>query len=410
LKEYIEAKQETNSEAYKEPPAQSHSQVKELKRVETSSPHGELKTPILSSLDSRIKKTIFFEAFKDEAGIFPTTASLIPTSIDKLPALGPTRQKSDIVDTTTHKKSLTGSVVHDFSRRRSYQPGIKGIDKEEDEVLHDKEMAVKQGKIMDKFKSIEVIYQEGNSAHSNSYQNYPFQKRPADLQDIKVDIEFDPNLSYQTPHRPQRQDLQSPDFPNYQSGNRHGGVDPKTGDQSLAEPSSPQAQTPNTKEVNANKNVINVIPETPKSKKLDIHIVSAPLRPKMLDTALDNPDRGSTIVNMSDFKSNANLIESIIVSRAAEQQRHHQHQKSEDLLEIPENPMKSVTPTRFAIGGKKDGLNSIQLHQLQDQLDTLAAETLKIIDEIRNKKRNTLTTTNDLQYFFKGKNFTHLLP
>lgn len=66
MKEYIESKQETNSEAYKDP--QSHSQVKELKRVETSSPHGELKTPILSSLDSRIKKTIFFEAFKDEAG------------------------------------------------------------------------------------------------------------------------------------------------------------------------------------------------------------------------------------------------------------------------------------------------------------------------------------------------------
>jgi len=378
LKEYIESKQETNSEAYKDP--QSHSQVKELKRVETSSPHGELKTPILSSLDSRIKKTIFFEAFKDEA--------------EKVPQLGPIRQKSDIVDTAPHQKSLTGSVVYDFSRRRSYQP--KGIDKE-DEVLHDKEMAVKQNKIMDKFKSIEVIYQEGNSAHSNSYNNYPIHKRdykPVDFQDIKVDIEFDPNLSYQTPNRPQRQELESPDFnPNYKSQTRHGGVDPKTGDQSLAEPSSPQAS--NTKQVN-NNNIITVIPETPRTKKLDIHIVSAPLRPKMLDTALDNPDRGSTIVNMSDLKSNANLIESIIVSRTAEQQR-HQHQKSEDLLEIPENPMRSVTPTRFAIGGKKDGLNSIQLQQLQDQLDTLAAETLKIIDEIRNKKRNTITTTNDLQ-------------
>jgi len=378
LKEYIDGKQEVNSEIYhKEVPPPSYSQVKELKRIETSSPHGELKTPIVSSLDSRIKKTIFFEAFKDD--------------LDKLPALGPMRQKSEIVDSAAHKSSLTGSLVHDFARRRSYQPDYKGIDRENDEVIHTYSTAAKQGKIMDKFKSIEVIYQEGNS-HSFSYHNPMYRgesRHPTDLKDVKVDIEFDPNLSYATPSK--RADLQSPDFP---GGKNRVGFPPKTGDQSLDEPSSPQTvQTVGTQkkpEVFFSQ-LVPIIDESPRTKKLDLHFKSAPLKPKLLDTANDNPDRGSTVANMSDLRSNANLIESILVTKVPDQQKIIH--KNEEFLEIPENTLRPITPARFAIGGKSS-MSNLQIHQLQEQLDTLAAETLKIIDEIRNKKRNTLTITN----------------
>lgn len=41
-----------------------------LQRPEHTSPISELKTPIVSSLDSKIRRTIFFEAFKNEQGKF----------------------------------------------------------------------------------------------------------------------------------------------------------------------------------------------------------------------------------------------------------------------------------------------------------------------------------------------------
>ena len=68
LKEYIGSGKLENSEAKKD--SQRESKVKELPKPGLVSPQGELKTPVVSSLDSRIKKTIFFEPFKEELGIY----------------------------------------------------------------------------------------------------------------------------------------------------------------------------------------------------------------------------------------------------------------------------------------------------------------------------------------------------
>lgn len=237
----------------------------------------------------------------------------------------------------------------------------------------------KNGKIFAKFKSVEVIYQEGNSVQSNSYNPSFFKKEkeghqqsqaqtPVPDKKLGDDDEFSNGLS---PGDLDSKDKNNSYLRDHKAGERK--------DRSLNE------EPFSTRSLFQKKDTDNLSVMTPKSRKLDLHFQSTPIRPKILDTRYDNPDHLSSVVDTKDPKRTLNLSESIIIRKP-----NNEFLDDKNILEIPE--------PQYSMGLNKANTSPVKLQQLSEQIETLASETMKIIDEIRNKKRNTINTFNDIQY------------
>jgi len=369
LKEQIGQGKFENNEAPRD--SQKESKVKEGHRHGLISPHGELKTPVVSSLDTRIKKTIFFEPFREE--------------LEKHPSLALLRQHSEIVNNESHRNDLTRTWTGEYTRRKSDQNYVKNSRDIKTEMTNEDE---RNGKGFSKYKSIDVIYQEGNSMNSGSYHrehNPSFFKKEKEahhksqvqtpVPDKKIGEidDFSNGLSPGDEDVRERIEQEKQKNNSYFKDHRS---EEKKGDRSLAEEplSTRTIQKKDTDILSAT---------TPKSRKLDLHFQSTPIRPKILDTRFDNPDYASSVNGINDFKRNLNLAESVLVRKEKD------INDDRNVLVIPES--------QYQIGVQRAQTNPVQLQQLTEQIDTLASETLKIIDELRNKKRNTIHTVSDIQ-------------
>jgi len=299
--------------------------------------------------------------------------------------MGIIRQQSDNIGETTYRNNdLSKSWTGEFSRRKSEQHPSHFKNRElKTEPVNDED---RNGRVFSKFKSVDVIYQEGNSAQSNSYHpegNPSFFKREKES--------FHHRSQAQTPIPDKKRgddDLFSIDNSPDANDNKEKEeiklrnnsflkdhqTEEKRGDKSLNE------EPFTTRSIMQKRDTDNISLATPKSRKLDIHFQSTPIRPKILDTRYDNPDYGSIVNGEGDPRRNLNLTESIIITRPV---------TDKNALEIPD--------THYPTGLQKSNTSPVKIQQLTEQIGNLASETLKIIDEIKNKKRNTMNTINEIQ-------------
>jgi len=115
---------------------------------------------------------------------------------------------------------------------------------------------------------------------------------------------------------------------------------------------------------------------TPNTKKLMLKFQSLPLEQKILDSECDVPDLAQ---NIFDINQNVDLAESVLVNSRNPQVANYASIR-------PVSPM--------------NGRNSVpqwQAQQVSEQLETLATETLKIIEEIRSKKKKIETRPSDIE-------------
>lgn len=125
---------------------------------------------------------------------------------------------------------------------------------------------------------------------------------------------------------------------------------------------------------------------SPGLKKPMLKITSIPLQQKHLDPELENPYLESVVEpprKQSQKSQNQNLLESIIVTKP-NCSIHHHGVHEVDRLNV-------FSPSETVRSAQQP--NALQIQQVSEQLETLASETLKIIEEIRNKKK-----TNNLSH------------
>ncbi len=158
-------------------------------------------------------------------------------------------------------------------------------------------------------------------------------------------------------------------------------------DNSLAEFSTARLQKKDTDHMSV---------QTPKSKKLDVHLTSTPIQPKILDVGFDfvekeadpSKKKDSSEIKFFEPRKDENMTESILVRRSF---KFDGKDIINSVLDIQQVGFQKSFPRQSR------GSSPLPIQHLTEQIETLASETMKIIDEIRNKKRGTIISTNEIQ-------------
>lgn len=306
--------------------------------------------------------------------------------IDRRASLRPLRQQSDIGNRAVTQRTMSRDNS-DYQRRWSHQPN--GQTQARDFRKHDDgETDANGNRLFDKFKSADV-YQEGNSL-----QSLPPQQREAHFSTFrkeKIEEEEQKALDQsQGTARFESVPVIMSQFQTVQTKRGAGLNNINTNDSVYREhteavlpiknaDSFQALQTPTKKP--DGQLFSNPSPDmTPNTKKLMLKLRSLPLKAKVLDEECDVPDLAQ---NMFDLNQNVDLAESVLVnSRTAGGNNPFGSFK----------PGSPVVDPRWSVNN-----NQWQAQQVSEQLETLAAETLKIIEEIRSKKKKIEARPSDVE-------------
>ena len=317
------------------------------------------------------------------------------------------RQQSEAApEIPENQRVLDIAAGQDLNRRKSYiierTSAQNYIRKRSQEDQKD----IKQEKTVDKYKSMEVIYQEANSGHSNTHSPHQGQQKELHYssfrqeriaEDKKISISYQNDerqtireMSFQKPLKPMEEvcEVDQIQVEIVTSPRNNDTIDPTSQEKqnkvisltNLApyDPTSNSAGGSNQ--------------QTPNSKKLMLRIDSIQLAPKLLESELVQPDISTLVgsikpVNLmrpSEYlQNNTNLFESLVMNSRV-------NEPVPDAFRTRATNKDDSPPTGYFERKSTGGvLHTIPLHQLKEQLETLAKETLKIIEEVRGKKKAT---------------------
>lgn len=296
----------------------------------------------------------------------------------------PFRQQSDIGTRVIAQRRIERDNS-EYQRRWSHQPNgqqaFHAFKKEEEFKEYDGNTMV------ERVKSVDVIYQEGNSTQSLPHHRDPahfstFRKEKIEEEDQKAVDQSQGTARFESVP------LMMSQFQTVQTRRGAGLVNNMNTNDSVHreqtevvipvknQDSFQALQTPKGKQ-GEEQDFSHPSQLTPNTKKLMLKLRSLPLEAKVLDEECDVPDLAQ---NVFDLHQQVELAESVLL------------QSKQPGNNLYNNPFKPGSPSAAM---KLTG--QWQSQQVSEQLEVLAAETLKIIEEIRSKKKKVEARLSDVE-------------